>query len=260
MQKFESHGATFAYITAGEDDNPSLPVFVWAHGWGRSHKDFDYLIGSLQQRGRHIALDFPGFGGMPEPPEDWGTAEHADAVAAWIKEQNMPPVIWIGHSYGCRIGTQLAARHPECVCAMVYIAGAGLKRIRPFHKRVYLFLRVRLFKLLRNIVPEGALRQKIMAYFGSADYNQTSGAMRKLFVRVVNEDLVEESKKIACPVALIYGSEDTETPPSVGKRYKQYIQNSQLHLLEGQNHYTVLQGGRHRVIKIISDFISALER
>lgn len=258
MQFFESHGATFAYTTTKQNDDNSSPVFIWAHGWGHSHKSFKHFIASLGQRGCHIALDFPGFGDSPEPPENWGTKQHADAIAAWMKEMNFPPVIWIGHSYGCRIGTQLAAHYPECIRAMVYIGGAGLKRPRPMHNRIYLFLRVRLFKLLRNIVPEGALKQKIMNFFGSADFNQTSGVMRKLFVRVVNEDLVDEAQKITCPVTLIYGSEDTETPPSVGKKYNRLIENSELHLLEDQDHYTVLQDGRHRVIKIISDFINGL--
>ncbi len=260
LQFFNSHNADFAYTTTGLDSESSLPVIIWAHGWGHSHKSFKHFITSLHHYGRHIALDFPGFGQSPEPPDGWGTKEHADALASWMKETNMPPVIWVGHSYGCRVGAQLAAHHPECVRAMVYIGGAGLRRPRPLPKRIYLYLRIRLFKLLCHIVPDGALKQRIMRFFGSADYNQTSGVMRRLFVRVVNEDLVEEAKKITCPVALIYGAEDTETPPSIGKKYNRLINNSELHLLEGQDHYSVLQGGRHRVIKIISDFITALER
>lgn len=260
MHFFDSHGARFAYSTEGQDNDDSLPVFIWAHGWGNSHKSFKYFVASLEQRGRHIALDFPGFGESPQPPEDWGTKEHATAIAAWMKETNMPPVIWVGHSYGCRIGTQLAAHYPECVRGMVYIGGAGLKRPRPLHNRIYLFFRIRLFKLLKHLVPEGNLRQKIMAFFGSADYNQTSGVMRTIFIRVVNENLIEEASKIACPVTLIYGENDTETPPSIGKKYNRLIKGSELHLLEGQDHYSVLQDGRHRVIKIISDFISAMER
>ncbi len=259
LQKFYSHGAEFAYDISGLDNNDSSLVFIWAHGWGHSHKSFKHFIAALEGRGHHIALDLPAFGQSPNPPVDWGTKEHADAIAAWIKETNMPPVIWIGHSYGCRIGTQLAAHYPECVRAMVYIGGAGLKRPRPIYKRIYLYLRIRLFKILRNIVPEGTFKQKIMAFFGSADYNQTSGVMRKLFVRVVNEDLVDEAKKISCPVALVYGEQDSETPPSIGKKYARLIKNSELYLLEGQDHYSVLQDGRHRVIKIISDFLKALK-
>ncbi|MCK5374754.1 MAG: alpha/beta hydrolase [Alphaproteobacteria bacterium] len=258
VQNFNSHNTRFAYSCIGKEDDPALPVVIWAHGWGHSHKSFKHYLAALEQQARHIALDFPGFGESPEPPEHWGTIEYADAIASWIKDNNMPPVLWIGHSFGCRVGTQLAAHHPECVREMIYIAGAGLKRPRPFYKRLYLFIRIRLFKALRHYVPESSLKKKLVAIFGSSDYNQTSGIMRKILVRIVNEDLVEEAKKISCPVTLIYGTEDTETPPSIGKKYAQLIKNSQLHLLEGQDHISVLQNGRHRIIKIISDTINDL--
>ncbi|MFP4097430.1 MAG: alpha/beta fold hydrolase [Alphaproteobacteria bacterium] len=258
MQKFYFDGATFSYTAFGDHDNTELPVIVWAHGWGQSHQSFQYFFAPFEHSARHIALDFPGFGHSQEPPEHWGTAQYADAVAAWLKKENFPAVVWIGHSFGCRVGTQLAARHPEYLRAMVYIAGAGLKRPRPLYKSLYLFLRIRLFKALRRLVPKGALKKAIMSYFGSADYNHTSGVMRQIFVRVVNENLAEEAQKIACPVALIYGSEDTETPPELGKTYARLIKKSELHILEGQDHYSVLSTGRHRVIKIINDVLKHL--
>lgn len=259
MQKFISKGCEFAYEVFGKNNNPDLPVFVWAHGWGQSHKNFLPLIASLEQRGRHIALDLPGFGQSPEPAQGWSTKEQADAIAAWMIKNKMPPVIWIGHSYGCRIATQLAAHYPQCVRAMAYIGGAGLKTPRPFHKRAYLYLRVRLFKLLRSSPAITPFREKIIKYLGSSDYKRTSGLMRKLFVRVVNEDLANQARNINCRVALIYGSEDKETPPSMGRLYAQYIKNSDFYLLEGLDHYSVLGDGRHRVIKIISDLTTTLE-
>ncbi len=93
-----------------------------------------------------------------------------------------------------------------------------------------------------------------MTAFGSADY-KSSGGLRKIFVRVVNEDLSEQAEKIQCPVTLIYGTEDTETPPEFGERYSRLIKHSKLFLLDGQDHYSVLQNGRHQTIKIISDII-----
>ncbi len=250
MQEFNSQGVKFCYRDLGA----GLPVVIWAHGWGQSHAAFLPLIAPFEGRMRHITLDFPGFGASETPPQDWDTATYADAIAAWIKDQGFPPVLWVGHSFGCRVGVQIAARHPECVRAMTFIAGAGLKRKRPALKRLYLFLRIRLFKILKRLVPEGALKQNIMRAFGSRDY-QSAGAMRSIFIRVVNEDLTEQAKMISCPVALIYGSGDTETPPEFGERYSRLITGSKFFLLDGQDHYSVLGDGRHPVIKILNDFI-----
>ncbi|MGH1403664.1 MAG: alpha/beta fold hydrolase [Alphaproteobacteria bacterium] len=266
MQSFISHGVNISYLTVSphyavenKDKSQQPPlrkktVIIWAHGWGQTHESFMPLVTPLSSFAHHIILDLPGFGVSDLPPEDWGTQHYADAIATWIKEQEFSSVIWIGHSFGCRVGVQMAARHPELISNMALISGAGLKRKRPIHKKAYFFCRIRLFKLLRRFIPEGKLKDKLIGIFGSADY-QSAGNLRKIFVRVVNEDLSEQAEKIQCPVTLIYGNQDTETPPEFGERYSRLIKHSKLFLLDGQDHYSVLQNGRHQVIKIISDII-----
>lgn len=250
LQKFDSLGAEFSYHETGADG----PVIIWAHGWGQSHQSFLKLIAPFESRARHIALDFPGFGDSPAPHSDWGTEHYADAVAAWIKEQGFGSVLWVGHSFGVRVGVQIAARHPECIKAMSFIAGAGLKRKRPLLKKAYFYCRIKLFKALKKLVPEGDFKAKLMAKFGSADY-KNAGPMKNIFIRVVNEDLSPQAETIQCPVKLIYGSQDTETPPEFGERYSRLIKSSELFLLDGQDHYSVLGDGRHQVIKILDSFI-----
>ncbi|MGH1455871.1 MAG: alpha/beta fold hydrolase [Alphaproteobacteria bacterium] len=256
MQFFKSADTSIAYQSAGEQ-TADKPVIIWAHGWGQNHAAFMPLVTSLEHRGFHITLDFPGFGQSPSPDEDWSTRHYADAVAELIKANNFGSVIWVGHSFGCRVGLQMAAHYPELIKGLCLISGAGLKRKRAIHKKIYFYCRIKLFKALRRFVPEGALKDKLMNAFGSADY-KSAGAMRKIFVRVVNEDLTPEAEKVACPTALIYGSQDTETPPEFGMRFSRLIKGSKLHLLDGQDHYSVLQNGRHPVIKILNDFIGKI--
>ena len=256
VQHFNAHETKFSYLCVnGDDADVDKPVMIWAHGWEHSHANWENLIAPLESQGKHIALDFPGFGESPTPPEDWGTEHYADAIADWLQSQNYPPVLWIGHSFGCRVGLQIASRYPELVQGMVLISGAGLKRKRPIHKQIYFYLRIKLFKLLRHLVPEGKLKDKLMTIFGSSDY-RNAGPMRKVFVRVVNEDLTPQAEKVQCPVTLIYGTEDDETPPEFGERLSRLIPNAKLFLLDGQDHYSVLNEGRHQVIKLLNDFIT----
>lgn len=258
MQEYHSNdqnGGGFAYSVKGQPLSDGVPVVIWAHGWGQSHQGFAKLIEPFETRAHHICLDFPGFGASPLPPEGWGTAEYADLIAEYLKDQKLSSVIWVGHSFGCRVGTQIAARHPDLIRRMVYIAGAGLKLERPLPKRAYLYCRIRLFKLLRRFVPDGAFKDRLMVAFGSTDY-KNAGPMRQVFIRVVNEDLSEQAAQIRCPVTLVYGSDDTETPPQLGQKYKSLISDSVLHILDGQDHYSVLDNGRHQVVKILNDAIN----
>ncbi len=244
----------FYYQETSGNNKPDAPVIIWGHGWGHSHKNWSKIIAPLEYIGRHYALDFAGFGSSPSPPNGWGTKDYADNIGAWIKENNFAPVIWVGHSFGGRVGVQLAANHPELIKALCLISGAGLKRRRKLHDKIYFYFRIKLFKLLKKIIPNGAFKSKIISKFGSADYNN-AGAMRDIFIRVVNEDLSKQAEKVECPTMLIYGQDDKETPPEFGKRFSSLIKGSKLFLLNGQDHYSVLENGRHQVIKLLTTFI-----
>jgi pimeloyl-ACP methyl ester carboxylesterase len=255
MDRFQSKGAVFAYETRGKASG--IPV-VWGHGWGQDHSFFLPLAGSMR-RGRHFLLDFPGFGKSPAPPKIWSTADYADALAEWIRQNFTSPIIWVGHSFGGRVGIQLAARHPELVAGLFLIAAAGLKRKRPLHKTIHLQGQVWTFKLLKNFVPMGMLDDDwLKKHFGSKDY-QNAGPMRSIFVKVVNEDLTAQAKQIHCPVKLVYGSEDTEAPPEMGERFHKLMRNSEMISLEGEDHYTVLDSGRHQVAALLDKFIIDFE-
>ncbi len=258
MQSFISDNAEFSYITVGctSEQGKKKPPLLWAHGWGQSHHAFTRLAESLKNRGCNYLIDLPGFGESPPPPESWGTEQYADIIALWIKKHNLEPVIWIGHSFGCRVGLQLAAKYPECVSELCLIAGAGLKKKRPIWKKLYLFLRVRLFKILKKLLPKGEFKNKVMSKFGSTDYKNAAPQMRKIFIRVVNEDLSGIAAKIKCKVTLIYGKNDNETPPEFGHRFARLIPKSKLYILDGLDHYTILSTGHHQVLKIISDLIN----
>lgn len=254
MQNFESHNARIFFRSFGDITDTTKPLLVWAHGWGQNHASFLPIIQSLSTHANHITLDLPGFGQSPPPPENWGTEEYADAIVDWLVQDIKRPVIWVGHSFGCRVGIRLCAKHPDLISHLCLIAGAGLKRKRPAHKKLYFYLRIRLFKALKKFVPEGDFKAKLMAKFGSADY-KNAGPMRAVFIRTVNEDLTETAKGITCPTTLIYGQNDTETPPEFGTRYNALIPKSTLHILNDQDHYTPLSSGRHQVIKLIATII-----
>ena len=252
MQRFQADQGEIHFETAGSGE---APVFIWAHGWGQNHTGLQALSAPFQAKGRHILVDFPGFGASPPPPSVWGTEDYADAMATLIKSQTNKKVIWIGHSFGCRVGLQIAARHPDLIAGLFLIAAAGLKRKRPLHKQIYLKGRVALFKTLKKCIPLGVSEEWLKKKFGAADYKNASGTMRGVFVKSVNEDLTTVAENIRCPVTLIYGTKDTETPLEIGERFHALIQNSKLVPLEGQDHYSVLSTARHQVAHILQSFI-----
>lgn len=254
-------GATFdgIFVPAATDDPSAL--IVWAHGWGQDHRALRALVdgvSSIIPGARHLVLDLPGFGGTPPPPADWGTDMYAQATAQIIADLNPQgaPVVWVGHSFGGRVGVQLAARKYTPLGALVLIAGAGLKRQLTPLARLRRAWRQTIYRLAKILTPPDA-RDALRDRFGSADY-RAAGPLRGLLVRVVNEDLAPLCPAITAPTLLLYGEEDTETPPEYGERFSRLIPAATLHCLPRQDHYSVLDGGRAVVIKKITEFLTPI--
>ncbi len=237
-------------------------IFIWAHGWGQNRAAMAPIAQTFSAFGAHILLDFPGFGDAAPPPETWGTEDYADWAAAFIATLPESPthdVIWVGHSFGCRVGLQLAARHPGCLSRMCLIAGAGLKRKRSPLDQARITGKIYTFKTLRRLAPLlGLDTDTLRDRFGSSDY-KNAGPMRAVLSKVVAEDLTQVATAVRCPVQLIYGANDTETPPEIGKRLVSLIPDARLSILDGQDHYSVLADGRHQVTRIIRDFLGAAQ-
>jgi pimeloyl-ACP methyl ester carboxylesterase len=230
---------------------------VWAHGWGHSHASLAPLAEAMRLRADSWLLDLPGFGASPLPPGPWGTEDYADAMAAWLAGLPTCPRVWVGHSFGCRVGVQLAARHPQAVSALFLIAAAGLPPHRSLWTRVRRTPRRFAFRALRVITPEGPARDRLRERFGSADY-RSAGAMRSVLVKAVNEDLSESARRIRVPVVLVHGDNDTESPPEIAQRFQALIPSSRLHILRGFDHLSIIGDGRHQVTHLLTELLESL--
>ena len=251
MRHYRDEDTQIAFQKLGAETGP---VVVWAHGWGQELGAFMPLVQSLEKSGQHIMVDFPGFGQSPLPNAVWGTEQYADAMADFIRQGAKGPVIWVGHSFGCRVGVRMAHKYPELIAGLFLIAAAGIPRKRALHKKLYLKGRIALFKFMKKLIPYGLNEEKLYKMFGSSDY-RNAGPLRQVFVKTVNEDLSCIAAKIKCPVVLAYGTEDTETPLEVGQRFHKLIKGSEMLRFEGLDHYTVLTGGRHQVAPYLKRFI-----
>ncbi|WP_262693485.1 alpha/beta fold hydrolase [Kordiimonas aquimaris] len=243
--------ATAWHSTTSGDDSPS---YVWLHGWGQDSRAFDRLQPLLNGSGKHQRFDQPGFGKTPPMENNPGTAEYADTLADILKGSG--PHIFIGHSFGVRVSIQMAARHPELVQGIIGIAGAGLKRKRSTAFKLRAFYLRTLGKLahLSDQILGTKMRTRFQEKFGSADY-KNAGILRGTFVKVVNEDLTSQAQTLKCPTCLIYGSNDTETPPEFGQRYAEMIQNAEFHELPGFDHWDIMTRGAYQCEAVMKRFL-----
>lgn len=242
--------ATPHYIEIGRADAPSV---VFAHGWARTHRDFIPTAEALAPRARSILLDLPGFGATPRPDEAWGTADYADHLATSLESVVTTPFIWVGHSFGGRIGLRMAVRRPELLRAMVLVASAGVPRELTTLEQAKRRYRQTRFKLEKRLAKDQAAVAALEENFGSADYVQSrKTGLREIFLRTINEDQSADLGRIQTPTTLIYGAEDTETPPEIGRRLHTLISGSEFVLCPEFDHISVLERGRHQIALAIA--------
>lgn len=219
-----------------------------------THHFFKNLSESLGQLGTHYIVDIPGFGESPVPDNDWDLAQYAAFFKAFAEHVQQDKLIWVGHSYGCRIGVKVAAHFPDIVYQMVFIAGAGLAQKRSLFEKIRIFTKVRIFKLMKMFVRSEEKLEELRNKHGSSDY-KNAGAMRQVFVKTFSEDLSEEAKKIQCPVALYYAEHDDATKVDMGRRYNELIPNSVFEEFKGLDHFSIVTKGQHQIAHRIKKFV-----
>lgn len=233
---------------------------VWLHGWGHDHKILEPLADLFKRKGKMVLFDLPGFGQTPMLPRGAGTDAYADLLIEELRTRNKATRntrrILVGHSFGCRVAIRLAAKAPELVDGLIFIAGAGIPR-----KRSVLFrLRSSSLKILGRTASfadrlfKTNWKQAFRNRFGSRDY-RNAGALRETFVATVTENLSEISKTVKTPVLLLYGSEDTETPVEVGEAFVLVLPNAKLMVLNGFGHLDILTKGKHQCQHYINSFL-----
>jgi pimeloyl-ACP methyl ester carboxylesterase len=214
----------------------SGPASVLAlHGWRRSHSDFDPVMAVVGPSVAAAALDLSGFGATPPPPEVWGSPEYAETVAAVFEDSVLAErVTVVGHSFGGRVALHLATLVPDRIERMVL---AGVPLLDRSDRRSQVPAPYRMARRLHRWGLLGdermeALRQR----HGSEDYRAATGVMRDVFVRVLHEDYHQAMAAIPCPVELVWGTADTETPLEVAQRAIGLFPSASLTVLDGIGH------------------------
>ena len=237
--------------------NEKATPVVYAHGWGRSYHDFIQVAESLAPVTHSTLLDLPGFGDSPRPDDTWGSGEYADHCAQFLKQRGVPSVIWVGHSFGGRVGLQLAVRHPQLISGLVLVASAGIplpkSRARQLKRRYRQFR----FKMAKRRATTEEQTKQLEQQYGSADYLQSAElGLRDIFVKVIGEDQTSDARKIKTPTTLVYGNRDTETPVAIGERLSTLIEGSQLVCCPEFDHIDILNRGRHQIALSVKELIN----
>lgn len=216
---------------------------IFLHGWGCNLDIFQNIHAALEKDFRVITIDFPGFGESTPPPSVWGVYEYTGFLEEFIRELHIENPILVGHSFGGRVSIVYASRNTNLKkIILVDAAGIKPKRSLKYYVKVYSFKCMKhLAKLFLSKEKSEELINSYRKKSGSTDYNNANGIIRRIFVKVVNEDLKAELPKIKVPTLLFWGKADTATPLKDAQIMNKLIPDSGLVAFDNVGHYSFLE-------------------
>jgi pimeloyl-ACP methyl ester carboxylesterase len=208
---------------------------VWLHGWARRGQDFALAATQLAAAGvASVALDLPGFGSSPAPSSPGGARHYAALLVPTLRGLGDEPIVLVGHSFGGRVATVIAATNPELVRALV-LTGVPLIRRSAAAKPPAAYRLVRWLHS-RGLVGDRRLESARQRY-GSTDYRRATGVIRDVLVATVNESYEDELRRLSMPVAMVWGSQDREVPSDVARDAAAMVASPHtLRFVEGVGH------------------------
>jgi pimeloyl-ACP methyl ester carboxylesterase len=228
----KTFGAGRALGVSFGDDRPWVLALP---GWTRTHRDFDGVLEGLDA----IALDLPGFGAAPAPPEAWSTAEYAEHILP-VLDDLAPDAVVLGHSFGGRVAVHLGAARPDRVGAIV-LSGVPLVA-KPGARRRRSPLAFRVGRILHRSGLLGDARMEALKHrYGSSDYRAATGVMRDVLVKAVNETYEAPLGAYPGPIELVWGVDDDQVPMAVAEAAVAVCADATLTECPGVGHFVPLR-------------------
>jgi len=226
------------YLEFGEGKKP----IVFLHGWQADSRSFTPLVPFLFKNYHLYLLDLPGFGKTNPPPSSFSSFDYAKEITRFIKTKKIKNLVLVGHSFGGKVASIIAAKHPRLISHLILIAPSGI----PHPKFYYKF---------KNLLPS-KIKAKIpfflKLFLASEDY-KNAGKLLPVFKTIVKEDLRPIFSKIEIPTLLIWGKEDGQLPLKDGKTIKSLIKTSKLVITKG-DHWPFLKNPQ-KIAHLIDKFI-----
>lgn len=228
-------------------DTPDAPVFVWAHGWKRSHQDFLPIAQQLTSMGEHFILDLPGHDPNHYIDQNWNQAEYIAIIENWLNTLKKP-IHWIGHSVGCRIGIRLNAEKPKLLQSLFLVCPPANLNQKSLRVKINIYL----YKILKRM---GVPQKRLSDYFGSHDY-RNAGKLKKIFISFVNEDSMVLAKQTSVKTFLVFAENDTAIPEANQQALieafpKEHVKSTCLKYFD---HLSILTDGQHQLIQHLLSF------
>jgi len=181
-------------------------------------------------------------------------------VQRFVEHRNYENIHLLGNSLGGHVGLVYVLKHPERVKSLILTGSSGLFENGmgdSYPKRgdkEY----IRKKTQLTFFNPDLATEELVDEVFEITNNRLKVIKIIALAKSAIRNNLGEELREIKQPTCLIWGNNDTITPPFVGKEFNRLIPNSELHFVDKCGHAPMMEvPGEFN--KILDEFLNKLK-
>ena len=217
------------------------------HGWTYTVAPWTKTIALLKDHGVEIKmLHVPGL--TTKSDKIWTIDQYVE----WA-DQNIPDgAIALGHSNGGRILLNLLSLKPDKLRHVVLLDAAGV--YEDSRKRSLAYKASKALAPLKNIK---ILRKIVHKILGASDYDRAPENMKRTLTNMLNSDKKLDMSKVTTPATILWGKQDTVTPPRQGLKMHRALKNSTLKFYDNWTHAPYIcdpEGLAKAIYKVMKEY------
>jgi pimeloyl-ACP methyl ester carboxylesterase len=217
----------FEYLETGGTGDP----LVLLHGLFGGLSNFGAQIEYFKEKYNVIIPTLPI---MTLPLRKVSLAGLVDYLEDFVKHKALPPIHIMGNSLGGHVAILYALAHPNHIATITLSGSSGLfesamgNTLPP--RKNYEFIK----KKTESTFYDPAVSTKELVDEVFSTVNDRNKGLRIIMTAksAVRNNLGHKLDQIKAPTLLIWGNQDTITPPFVGEQFKEHIENSELHFID----------------------------
>src|SRR6195952_4394944 len=164
-------------------------------------------------------------------------------VFRFIESRNYKNIHLLGNSLGGHVGLLHVLRHPERIKSLILTGSSGLFENGmgdTYPKRGdYEYIKKK--TQLTFYDPEMASKDLVDEVYDIVNSRIKVIKIIALAKSAIRNNLGEELNRITKPTLLVWGNNDTITPPFVGKEFNKLLPNSELHFIDKCGHAPMME-------------------
>lgn len=197
---------------------------LFLHGWGCNYTYFTNIANKIDNA-NCLLIDLLNFGDSEIIDKPLTFNDYVDSIVSFLREKQIKVDIIVGHSFGGKLAIYLT-KYIDISCLVLFAPSIYNKR-----RGLKYYSKILFYKIIKKV----KCFKKYLNCFGSDDYKNLNGSMKKTMSNIINFSVTEQVKNYNNPILLIFGNNDNITPLYLAKKIKKKAKNAYLFKIEGEH-------------------------